>query len=272
MLYSQVLLAIAPFFFSKAVRPIVSLDYGTFQGANDGNLTKFLGVPFARPAARFEPPQPPTPLDGLQDATAFGPACPQQALSPFPFQLIPNHTFMSEACLTLDVFKPASAHPGSKLPILVEADAVLPGGFEVGSSGDTDFRGAVERSMLLGEPIIIVAPNYSFGFLAGKEVSDAGITNLGLRDQIFALEWVQKHIAAFGGDPERVVLLSRSKRWLQCRFDLYLAPASLQQTHLVVSISGSLHGVRLSLAITYSGRRTVHLRRARPRQQLHQGA
>ncbi|KAJ7101036.1 Alpha/Beta hydrolase protein [Mycena epipterygia] len=151
MLYSQVLLAIATFFFSKAVRPIVSLDYGTFQGANDGNLTKFLGVPFARPAY----------------ATEFGPACPQQALSPFPFQLIPNHTFMSEACepnpfstgLTLDVFKPASAHPGSKLPILV-ADAVLPGGFEVGSSGDTDFRGAVERSMLLGEPIIIVAPNY----------------------------------------------------------------------------------------------------------------
>ncbi|KAJ7099185.1 Alpha/Beta hydrolase protein [Mycena epipterygia] len=64
-------------------------------------------------------------------------------------------------------------------------------------------------TVLLGKPVIIVAPNYrvsAFGFLAGKDISDAGITNLGMRDQIFALEWVQKHIAAFGGDTEHVVL------------------------------------------------------------------
>ncbi|KAJ7107436.1 Alpha/Beta hydrolase protein [Mycena epipterygia] len=216
---------------------------GTFKGIYDGNLTKFLGVPFSRPtrvlcvyncfffpimihcSARFELPQTPTPLDGLQDATSFGPACPQQAESPVtvPFTVSVNHTLISEACsfplcqsefnpnqfstgLTLDVFVPVAARPGSKLPILVW---LFGGGFEVGNSADTDVRGAVERSTLLGEPVIIVAPNYRvspFGFLAGKEVSDGGITNLGLRDQIFALKWVQKHIAAFGGDPERVVL------------------------------------------------------------------
>ncbi|KAJ7121135.1 sterol esterase [Mycena epipterygia] len=228
MLFNNFLFALATFSSTVAAKPtspIVSLDYGTFQGIYDGNLTKFLGVPFSRPrcvlfyknfflpimihcSARFEPPQTPTPLDGLQDATAFGPACPQQAESPVtvPFPVTVNHTLISEACLTLDVFAPVVADPDSKLPVLVW---LFGGGFEVGNSADTDFRGAVERSTLLGEPVIIVAPNYrvsAFGFLAGKEVNDAGITNLGLRDQIFALEWVQKYIAAFGGDPERVVL------------------------------------------------------------------
>ncbi|KAF7340289.1 Carboxylic ester hydrolase [Mycena venus] len=174
---------------AAARSPLISLPYGIFEGAKDGHLTKFLGVPFARPAARFELPQPPIRLHGIQDATTFGPACPQQALSPgIPFP-VNNYSAISEACLTLDVFTPSSAHPGSKLPVLVW---LYGGGWQS-----------------LGEPVIIVAPNYrlsAFGFLAGKEASDAGITNLGLRDQIFALEWVQKHIETFGGDPGRVVL------------------------------------------------------------------
>ncbi|KAJ7503238.1 carotenoid ester lipase precursor, partial [Mycena galericulata] len=189
------------------------LDYGTFLGVKDGNLTKFLGVPFAQPTKRFELPLAPVPLHGLQNATAFGPACPQQALTPsLPF-VTPNHTFISEACayvllhcsLNLDVFSPL-VKPGAKLPVLVW---LFGGGFEYGSSSDTDMRPTVERSIALGEPVTIVVPNYrlnAFGFLAGKEAAAAGITNLGLRDQIFALEWVQKHISAFGGDPGRAVL------------------------------------------------------------------
>ncbi|KAJ7766385.1 carotenoid ester lipase precursor [Mycena maculata] len=189
----------------SACGPIVSLDYGTFEGARDGNLTKFLGVPFARPTARFELPQAPIRLHGLQNAIAFGPACPQQALSPGPISF-PNHTVVSEACLTLDVFKPRSAHRHSNLPVFVW---LYGGGFEIGASSDNDLRPAVERSIILGEPVVMVAPNYrlsAFGFLAGKEIGDAGLTNLGLRDQILALRWVQKHIHEFGGDPERVVL------------------------------------------------------------------
>ncbi|KAJ6522015.1 Alpha/Beta hydrolase protein, partial [Mycena capillaripes] len=216
----------AYFSVAAAHGPLISLSYGTFEGAKDGNLAKFLGVPFARPATRFELPHQPIPLRGIQDATAFGPACPQQALSPgIPFP-VSNYSAISEACLTLDVFKPSSAHPGSKLPVLVVGYikarrgshgfmAVrlplhhLNGGWQVGNSADTDLRPTVERSIVLGEPVIIVAPNYrlsAFGFLAGNEASDAGITNLGLRDQIFALEWVHKHIEKFGGDPGRVVL------------------------------------------------------------------
>ncbi|KAJ7494862.1 sterol esterase [Mycena galericulata] len=195
---------------SASDSPTVSLDYGVFQGATDGNLSKFLGVPFARPVGRFQLPEPPLPLSGLQDATKFGPACPQQALTPIPIFFNNNYTSISESCLTLDVFTPTSAHPRSKLPVLVW---IYGGGFEVGNSNNTDVRPTVERSILLGEPILIVALNYrvsAFGFLGGKEVQDAGVTNLGLRDQILALEWVQKHIAAFGGDPDRVVIGGQS--------------------------------------------------------------
>ncbi|KAF8134091.1 sterol esterase [Mycena galopus ATCC 62051] len=212
MLSPLLLLTFRLCFLGAAGSPILSLDYGTFRGTIDGNLTKFLGIPYARPTsvARFDLPQPPLPLQGLQNATAFGPACPQQGLSPI---LIPEpnpHSSISEACLLLDVYVPAAATSHSKLPVMVW---IYGGGFEVGSSADTDVRPTVERSILLGEPIIIVVPNYrlnAFGFLAGKEVSDAGLTNLGLRDQIFALEWVQKYASSFFGDPERVVLGGQS--------------------------------------------------------------
>ncbi|KAJ6578101.1 carotenoid ester lipase precursor [Mycena capillaripes] len=198
--------------------PIVSLKYGVFQGAADGNLSTFLGVPFAQPAVRFSLPQVPTLLHGMQNATAFGPACAQQALlMPFPLppQVVPT---MSEDCLQLNVFAPHSAGPRSKLPVFVW---FYGGGFAVGSSAQTDVRPVVERSIATGEPIIIVTPNYrlsAYGFLSGKEASEAGITNLAFRDQIFALNWVQEHISTFGGDPARVW---RSQR----RSDIHCLPA-----------------------------------------------
>ncbi|KAJ7623847.1 carotenoid ester lipase precursor [Mycena polygramma] len=191
--------------------PTVALTYGVFQGAVDGNLSTFLGIPFAKPACvspRFSLPEAPTLLRGLQNATAFSRACPQQKEStPFPgIPPIADEGPTSDDCLKLNVFVPRSANPGSKLPVLV---VPLPaGGFEVGNAPDTEVRPLVERSIATGDPILVVTPNYrlsAWGFLGGKEVADAGISNLGLRDQIFALEWVQEHIAAFGGDPERVV-------------------------------------------------------------------
>ncbi|KAJ7149872.1 carotenoid ester lipase precursor [Mycena crocata] len=188
--------------------PIITLQYGSFQGTTDGNLSTFLSVPFARPAGRFELPKTPTFIDGIQNATEFGAACPQQAPSPVAIPVpVPLPTYViSEDCLTLNVFKPRAASPHSKLPVFVW---IYGGGFEFGNSADLDVRPVVERSIVKGDPIIIVTPNYrvsAFGFLSGKEAGEAGISNLGLRDQIFALQWVQKHIVAFGGDPERVII------------------------------------------------------------------
>ncbi|KAJ7623916.1 Alpha/Beta hydrolase protein, partial [Mycena polygramma] len=191
---------------AAAGAPTIALRYGVFQGAADGNLSTFLGVPFAQPAVRFSLPQAPKFLHGVQNATAFGPACPQQKLSVSPRAHSIHGQSKKYAGLTLNVFSPGSATPSSNLPVLVW---LFGGGFVVGSASDSDMRPTVERSIANGEPVIIVTPNYrlnAFGYLAGKEVGDAGISNLGLRDQIFALEWVQQHIAAFGGDPKRVII------------------------------------------------------------------
>ncbi|KAJ7630305.1 carotenoid ester lipase precursor [Roridomyces roridus] len=192
--------------FCVAAEPIVSLPYGTFRGFDSGNSTRFLGVPFAQ-AGRFERPRTPGTLRGVQNATGFGPACPQQVLSSIPGGLADTAPVLtSEDCLTLDVYRPISTNARSKLPVFVW---IYGGAFEIGSSRDNDMAPLVERSTLIGEPMIVVSINYrinAFGFLAGKEVDAAGVTNLGMRDQIFALEWVQQNVAAFGGDPARVVL------------------------------------------------------------------
>ncbi|KAJ7471049.1 sterol esterase [Mycena latifolia] len=207
------LLAVLSPTLALAGAPLITLPYGVFRGAADGNLSTFLGVPFAQPAARFELPKAPAFLHGVQNATTFGAACPQQALSPLPVSLplaIGTYPAISEDCLTLNVFVPSSAGPSAKLPVFVW---IYGGGFEIGNSADQDVRPIVERSIVAGEPVIIVTPNYrlsAFGFLGGREAGDAGISNLGLRDQIFALEWVQQHISAFGGDPKRVVIAGPS--------------------------------------------------------------
>ncbi|KAJ7841222.1 Alpha/Beta hydrolase protein [Mycena olivaceomarginata] len=174
------------FFIASVVAgpPTISLSYGTFQGLSDGNLTKFLGVPFAQ-SGRFEVPKAPGLLRGLQNATAFRPACPQQALTPLPipFASAP-YPFISENCHALDIFKPSSPGSGYRLPVFIW---LYGGAFEVGNSRDTNVSPVVERSVQTGEPIITVVPNYrlsAFGFLARKEVRAAGVTNLGLRDPV----------------------------------------------------------------------------------------
>ncbi|KAJ7630276.1 alpha beta-hydrolase [Roridomyces roridus] len=188
---------------------IVSLPYGTFRGVPQGNLTEFRSVPFAQ-AGRFELPRAPRHLHGIQNATVYGASCPQQTFSALPVELPgsdndPQLT-ISEDCLTLDVYRPITANHKSKLPVLVW---IFGGGFETGNTRDTDVKPVVERAIVTGQSVVSVVMNYrftAFGFLAGKEVARAGISNLGLRDQIFALKWVQEHVAAFGGDPSRVVL------------------------------------------------------------------
>ncbi|KAJ7651345.1 sterol esterase [Roridomyces roridus] len=192
--------------------PKITLDYGVFQGSAVGNLSTFLGVPYSQPVTRFELPKPPTTLQGLQDATAFGPACPQQAMNPPELPDFSSSFFahkdssISEDCLFLNVITPSSSTAASKLPVFVWFHG---GGFEIGSARGKMTWPLVERSMATDQPIVLVTPQYrvsAFGFLGGTQVGEAGISNLGLRDQIAALEWVQANIAAFGGDPARVVI------------------------------------------------------------------
>ncbi|KAJ6543600.1 carotenoid ester lipase precursor [Mycena vulgaris] len=189
--------------------PVISLQYGTFRGAADGNLSTFLGVPFAQPATRFALPKAPTLLHGIQNATAFGAACPQQALLPpsnFPSLPVECHAGLRGLFDTQRIQALALQHRTPSCPCSFGFTAVA---LNLGSRPTRKCDRWSNAPSSPASQVIVVTPNYrvsAFGFLGGKEAGDAGISNLGLRDQIFALEWVQAHIAAFGGDPTRVVI------------------------------------------------------------------
>ncbi|KAI9442992.1 Alpha/Beta hydrolase protein [Lactarius indigo] len=209
--------------------PIVTLDKGTFIGTTANGVNKFLGIPFAKPPVgnlRFRHPQSPDPYDGTHNATAYGLSCPQQATTLAIPNGLPQQTleyFASlfgngtttpiqdgEDCLTLNVIAPANARPGSNIPVVVW---IYGGGFEVGSSAFNDGSVIVNHSIALQQPVVYVSMNYrvsAFGFLAGQEVKDAKVGNLGLWDQRLALHWVQKYIHAFGGDPTKVTIWGES--------------------------------------------------------------
>ncbi|KAF8962488.1 Alpha/Beta hydrolase protein [Flammula alnicola] len=186
--------------------PIVTLNYGSFQGNATGKVVEFLGMPFAAPPVRnlrFANPQAPIPFEGVRQATQFGAECFQMDLTGNASAAIVG----SEDCLFINVVKPANIPAGKKLPVLFVS------GFEVGSSTGNPGDTVVERSITLDEPVVFVSPNYrvnAMGFIGGQQIKNAGLGNNGLRDQRFAMQWVQQHIEAFGGDPTKVTIWGES--------------------------------------------------------------
>ncbi|KAI0694774.1 carotenoid ester lipase precursor [Earliella scabrosa] len=211
---------------AKRAPPTVQLDQGTFVGSSDGTTSKFLGIPYGKAPVgnlRFNLPAPVDPYTGTTTVTKYGPACPQQAFD-FPdlapivqdaVELVINGIYSAlspsaEDCLSVNVVVPAGTKPGARLPVAVW---IFGGGFEIGSTNIYDGGSIVKRSIELGQPVVYVSMNYrvsAYGFLASKEVKDAGVGNLGLQDQRLALRWIQKYISAFGGDPTKVTIWGES--------------------------------------------------------------
>jgi para-nitrobenzyl esterase len=180
----------------------VGIADGRIRGKQAGRMDEYLGIPYAAPpvgALRWRPPQPPAHWAGIRPATSFGPHCPQVA-SPF------GHASTSENCLFLNVYAPADAR-GTGLPVMVWIHG---GAFVGGESNDYDPSGLVAHG------VIVVTLNYrlgALGFLADSALASrpggpAG--DYGLMDQQAALRWVQRNIAAFGGDPANVTLFGES--------------------------------------------------------------
>jgi len=214
---------------SPSSNPEVHLDDGLFVGFQKGRTDNFLGIPFALPPTgdrRLRQPEPVDHYVGTHYVQAYGKSCPQQALTlPNPpdskligaigkivNQVYEVATPADEDCLTINVVKPSSATPDSRLPVLVW---IFGGGFEVGGTSTPIYDGAliVGRSIDLKQPVIFVSMNYrlsAFGFLPGKEVKDQKVGNLGLQDQRLALKWIQTYITEFGGDPSKVTIWGES--------------------------------------------------------------
>jgi para-nitrobenzyl esterase len=186
--------------------PLAGLRSGELRGRRDGTVQTFLGVPFAAPPVgplRFRPPGRPVPWTGTRDATRHGPSATQ-----VPTILESTRGFSdvcSEDCLYLNVWTP---DPGRRhfpsLPVLVWIHG---GSFVTGSGSISWYDGT--RLASRGD-VVVVTINYRLGPFGYLDLSAVGSNecgtsgNLGLLDQIAALEWVRDNIEAFGGDPGRV--------------------------------------------------------------------
>lgn len=173
-------------------------------------VRSFKGIPFAQPPVgelRWREPQPVKDWTGVRNADTFGPACMQR--------LSPNADYwfrgdgMSEDCLYLNVWTPAKTGT-EKLPVLVY---IFGGGFQNGDGSEPRYDGG----NMARKGMVAVSLNYRtnvFGFFAHpeltKESPHKASGNYGLLDQVAALQWVQKNIAAFGGDPGRVTIAGES--------------------------------------------------------------
>src|SRR3984957_5229160 len=182
---------------------LVQTASGAVRGAFGGDHLLFAGIPYAAPPVgplRWRSPQPPTPWQGVRDASKFGPRCMQDTTHDPDLR-----RSGSEDCLTLNVGAPNSS-AGEPLPVMVWIHG---GGFINGSGDIYDSRWLAARGH-----IIVVTLNYrlgALGFLAHPALgADDDVGNYGFADQQAALRWVRDNIANFGGDPNKVTVAGES--------------------------------------------------------------
>jgi para-nitrobenzyl esterase len=197
--------------------PVAVTSRGTVRGTRVGDVSAFLGIPYAAPPVarlRFRPPQPAAAWSGERDCRSLPAACPQPGL-PRLFDRLdpaaPATKFVErydEDCLTVNVWTP-SLRPGDR-PVMVWLHG---GWFSVGSGNEPTCNGA---NLAAAGDVVVVTVNHrlgALGFLALAEIGGdpyAESANHGILDVVAALEWVRDNAAAFGGDPGRVTVFGES--------------------------------------------------------------
>lgn len=194
-------------------QPVVRVAEGGLSGRDaGGGVSAFLGVPFAASPTgegRWRPPAPAAHWQGVRAADRFGASCPQNitanGFGPWTAEYVVQAP-VAEDCLFLNVWTPATK--GQKRPVLVWIHG---GAFMSGSGSVPIYDGA----NLATKDVVVVTVNYRLGvlgFFSHPDLSaEAGASgNYGLMDQIAALKWIKRNIAAFGGDPGQVTIAGQS--------------------------------------------------------------
>jgi len=214
VLLAAALAALAPL--TAAIRQPVRIDSGLVSGipGSDPAVTVFKGIPFAAAPVgelRWRAPKPVAAWEGVRKADRFSSNCIQnctETMGPWTWEYWP-HGPMSEDCLYMNIWT-AAGSAADKRPVLLYIHG---GGFNSGSGSVPVYDG----ESLAKKGLIVVNFNYRVGVLGfythpelSKE-SDHGVSgNYGMLDQVAALEWVKKNVAAFGGDPQQVTIMGQS--------------------------------------------------------------
>ena len=188
---------------------IVTVESGQLQGTVQDAVLSFKGIPFGAPPVgdlRWRPPQPAAKWRGVRNAGQYGADCMQL---PFPSDAAPLGTPPAEDCLYLNVWRPAAQSAGP-LPVMIW---IYGGGWVNGGSSPAVYDG----SGFARQGVVLVSCNYRlgrFGYFAHPALTREGksglLGNYGDMDQIAALEWVQRNIKSFGGDPHNVTVFGES--------------------------------------------------------------
>ncbi len=183
---------------------IVETRRGKLRGRRGDGVAAFKGVPYAAPpfgGNRLRPPRPVAPWVGVRDALAFGPKAPQMPYPPGIAEGLAELVGVGEDCLTLNIWTPDV--DAARRPVMFW----IPGGmFEFHATGATAYY---DGGRFARDGVVCVTINYRVGAEGFLYLRD-GIANLGLLDQIAALEWVHENIAAFGGDAAKLTIFGES--------------------------------------------------------------
>lgn len=237
---------------------IVRIDGGLVSGTKDADVRVFRGIPYAAGPVgdlRWRPPQPVEPWEGVRDASAFGFSCVHVPYPPGTFWTGPewdDRAEQNEECLHLNLWTTAES-ADERRPVMVW----IHGGSLNHESGAV---GAYGGANLARKGAVTVTINYRlgpFGYLAHPDLSrespHGSSGNYGILDQIAALEWVQRNIAAFGGDPDRVTIFGESAGSWSVNF-LVASPLAKGLFHRAIGQSGAGFGPMVHLSEDRPGR------------------
>lgn len=207
---------------------VIRLKDGPVRGVVNSGVTTYLGIPFAAPPVgdlRWRSPRPAAKWTAVRDANTAGPGCATQ-----------------EDCLYINVYTPANAKPGAKLPVMVW----IYGGAFTGGNSTGGFGAVHDGKEFAKQDVITVTFNYRlgrYGWFAHPALTKEGETaNFGMADQIAALKWVQANVGQFGGNTKNVTIFGESAGAISVLY-LMQTPSAQGLFHKAISESGFARGL-----------------------------